>query len=371
MPESFDPVFMALIGGLVLVAALGGAGLAALLLRKPKTDDGLKERLAELSQTQAALQGRLDQMAQSSQSGQEGLRKSMDERLDAVSKRVGDSLNQSQEKSTEALRHLYERLAIIDSAQKNISELSGEVTGLKQILSNKQARGAFGEVQLKDVVSSLLPPSAYEFQATLSNGKRPDALILLPNPPGPVAVDAKFPLEAYRALTEAEDEASRLTAQRAFTADVKKHLADIAEKYLIAGETSDTALMFVPSEAVYATIHADFPDLVDLGRKKRVLIVSPTTLMAILNTVRAVLRDAEMHKQAHLIQAEVGKMMDDVRRLDDRVEALGRHFAQAEKDIRLIQTSTDKIVRKGEKIAEVELEDGEEAEALPGARIEA
>lgn len=373
MPESLDPVLLAVIGGALVLAVLAGAGLAALVLRKPQTDETLQARLVELSQIQSALQGRMELLAQTSQTGQEGLRKSMDERLDAVSKRVGDSLNQSQEKSTEALRHLYERLAIIDNAQKNISELSGEVTGLKQILSNKQARGAFGEVQLKDVVSSLLPPSAYEFQATLSNGRRPDALILMPNPPGSVAVDAKFPLEAYRALTEAADENAKLTAQRAFTADVKKHLTDIAEKYLIAGETSDTALMFVPSEAVYATIHADFPDLVDLGRKKRVLIVSPTTLMAILNTVRAVLRDAEMHKQAHLIQAEVGKMMDDVQRLDARVEALDRHFAQAEKDIRLIKTSTEKIVRKGEKIAEVELEDADQTAALPAgsAKVDA
>jgi DNA recombination protein RmuC len=371
LPDSLDPIVIAFLVALLVLTALAGAGLAALVLRKPKSDPHLDGKLAELSQIHATLQGRLEQMAQTSQSGQEGMRKSMDERLDVVSKRVGDSLTQSQEKSTAALRHLYERLAVIDSAQKNISELTGEVTGLKQILSNKQARGAFGEVQLKDVVSGLLSPNAYEFQATLSNGKRPDALILLPDPPGPVAVDAKFPLEAYRALVDAPDEAAKLTAQRAFTADVKKHLTAISDKYLIAGETSDTALMFVPSEAVYATIHADFPELVDLGRKKRVLVVSPTTLMAILNTVRAVMRDAEMHKQAHLIQAEVGKMMRDIELLDERVGKLQRNFEIAGKAISEIRTSTDRILRKGEKIAEVELEDDDQPTALPTAKVDA
>ena len=375
MPASFDPVSLAVFRGLILLAAVGGAVLARLFAAPAKVDDtlneGLKERLTELGQMQAALQGRMEQMDKSNQTGQAGMRKSLDERLDSVSKKVGDSLVQNQENSTKALRHLYERLAVIDNAQKNISELTGEVTGLKQILSNNQARGAFGEVQLKDVISGLLPPNAYEFQHTLSNGKRPDALILLPDPPGPVAVDAKFPLEAYRQLADAPDDETRKTARRAFTTDVKKHLTDIADKYLIAGETSDTALMFVPSEAVYATIHADFPDLVELGRKKRVLVVSPTTLMAILNTVRAVMRDAEMHKQAHLIQSEVGKMMDDVHRLDTRVEALDKHFAMAEKDIRLIRTSAEKIMKKGERIAEVEFDEGEEPAALPAAKLDA
>ncbi|MCF8879627.1 DNA recombination protein RmuC [Hyphobacterium sp. SN044] len=361
--DGLDTTTLAIIAGIVILGILAGLGLGALLLRrKPDTSESAAIA-AQLSQ----LQGRLDQFASSATSGQEGLRKAMDERLDAVTKRVGDSLGESVEKTQGALRHLYERLALIDSAQKNISELSGEVTGLKAILSNKQARGAFGEVQLKDVVSSLLPPSAYDFQATLSSGVRPDALIRMPNPPGSVAVDAKFPLEAYRALVDASDDAAKLTAQRAFVSDVKKHLSAISEKYLIPGETAEHALMFVPSEAVYATIHADFPDLVDVSLSKKVLIVSPTTLMAILNTVRAVLRDAEMHKQAAEIQKAVGLMLRDVELLGTRVDKLRTHFNQANKDIDDIETSAKRITSRGERIAEVELEDESSApRALPG-----
>ncbi|MEE2525491.1 DNA recombination protein RmuC [Hyphobacterium sp. HN65] len=367
MAETIDPGFLPYAAGLLVLAVLAGAGLAALLFRKNKGDDGVAAAIAELSRANAELQGRLTQIANDQQSGRTELQKSMNERLDAVTKRVGDSLGEQTQRTAQSLQTLNERLALIDAAQKNISELSGEVTGLKQILSNKQARGAFGEVQLKDVIESLLPPSAFDFQHTLSTGKRPDALIILPQPPGPIAVDAKFPLEAYRNLVGATDEATKLSASRAFTADVKKHLDAIAGKYLIPGETADTALMFVPSEAVYATIHADFPDLVDHGRARKVLVVSPTTLMAILNTVRAVLRDAEMHKQAHLIQAEVGKMVDDVRRLDDRVDKLQRHFDMAVRDVSDIRISTGKIIAKGEKIAEVDLEDETPGKALPGA----
>lgn len=365
MLENLDQDLLLIAIGVILLAVLAGIGVSALFLRKPRPDDSMLATLAELTRANAELQGRLTQIANDQQSGRTELQKSMNERLDAVTKRVGDSLTEQTQRTGQSLQTLNERLALIDAAQKNISELSGEVTGLKQILSNKQARGAFGEVQLKDVVESLLPPSAYDFQSTLSSGKRPDALILLPQPPGPIAVDAKFPLEAYRNLIGARDDASKLTAGRAFTADVKRHIDAIAEKYLIPGETADTALMFVPSEAVYATIHADFPDLVDHGRRRKTLVVSPTTLMAILNTVRAVLRDAEMHKQAHLIQAEVGKMIEDVRRLDDRVEKLQRHFDMAVRDVDQIRTSTGKIVSKGEKIAEVDLEDDAPAKALP------
>ena len=365
MPDIIDSASWPILAGLILLALLAGAGLAAFIFRRPRQDTTVTAAIADLARANAELQGRLAQIANDQQSGRAELQKTMHERLDVVTKRVGDSLGEQTQRTAQSLQTLNERLALIDAAQKNISELSGEVTGLKQILSNKQARGAFGEVQLRDVIESLLPPSAYDFQSTLSSGKRPDALILLPQPPGPIAVDAKFPLEAYRNLVDATDDATKLTASRAFTADVKKHLDAIGDKYLIPGETADTALMFVPSEAVYATIHADFPDLVDYGRARKVLVVSPTTLMAILNTVRAVLRDAEMHKQAHLIQAEVGKMVDDVRRLDDRVEKLQRHFDMAVRDVDQIRTSTGKIIAKGEKIAEVDLDDDTPAKALP------
>jgi DNA recombination protein RmuC len=367
LPDIIDSGSWPILAGLFGLAVLAGAGLAALLFRRARPDASVTSAIAGLARANAELQGRLAQIASDQQSGRAELQKTVNERLDAVTKRVGDSLGEQTQRTAQSLQTLNERLALIDAAQKNISELSGEVTGLKQILSNKQARGAFGEVQLKDVIESLLPPSAYSFQSTLSTGKRPDALVLLPQPPGPIAVDAKFPLEAYRHLVNAGDDAAKLTAARAFAVDVKKHLDAIGEKYLIPGETADTALMFVPSEAVYATIHADFPDLVDHGRARKVLVVSPTTLMAILNTVRAVLRDAEMHKQAHLIQAEVGKMVEDVRRLDDRVEKLQRHFDMAVRDVDQIRTSTGKIISKGEKIAEVDLDDDQPAKALPSS----
>ena len=239
---------------------------------------------------------------------------------------------------------------MIDEARKTIAELSTEVVGLQDILSNKQSRGAFGEVQLMDIVTGILPPSAYEFQATLAGGRRPDCLLKLPNPPGPIVIDAKFPLESYRALTAAKDEAARVQAARTFTKDVSVHVANIAERYIVPGETAESALMFLPSEAVYAELHARFPNVVEESYRRRVWIVSPTTLMATLNTVRAVLKDVHMREQAGVIQAELLHLLKDVERLDHRVEKLQNHFSQADRDIRDIRISTDKVKRRGEKI---------------------
>jgi len=252
-------------------------------------------------------------------------------------------------------------LAVIDAAQKNLTDLSTQVVGLQDILSNKQARGSFGEIQLQNLISDALPQNAYELQSTLSNGKRVDCLIKLPNPPGSVSVDSKFPLEGYRALQDAKDEDSRTKATKSFGADVLKHVKDISERYIIPGETADWALMFLPSDAVYGEIHANFIKVVEEAHKRHVGIVSPNTMMATLQTIRAVLKDASMRKQAGFIQIEVGKMMADVGRLDDRVSKLQRHFDQAQEDVRNIRTSTEKIIRKGEVITEVPL-----AESLPG-----
>ena len=260
------------------------------------------------------------------------------------------------------------RLSVIDEAQKNITQLSGQVVGLQDILANRQARGAFGEVQLQDIVTNALPPSAYAFQATLGNGKRADCLIHLPNPPGSIVIDAKFALDAYHALRNARDEAERAVAARQFRTDIAKHVADIAERYIVPGETAESALMFMPSEAVYAELHANFGDIVTKSYQARVWIVSPTTLMATLNTVRAVLKDVEMRKQAGVIQKYVGLLMEDVGRLNGRVGNLQRHFEQAEKDIVEITKSTDAISRRGEKIREVEVgEDGAADTLAPAA----
>ena len=276
-----------------------------------------------------------------------------------------DRLEKSEKATGQVITDLRERLARIDEAQKKIGDLSTQVVSLQQILTNKQARGAFGEVQLNDLVSSALPPSAYALQFTLSNGSRADCMLKLPNPPGSIAIDAKFPLESYHALRAAApgDTQALTVAQRAFQAAMRKHITDIRDKYIVAGETAESALLFLPSEAIYAELHANFGGVVDESYRARVWIVSPTTMMATLNTVRAVLKDVQMREQAGEIQKLVALMMGDTRRLQERVDNLKRHFTQTEKDLREIDTSTVQIMRRGERIQAVDL--GEQPEALP------
>jgi DNA recombination protein RmuC len=287
------------------------------------------------------------------------LLRTLDERLNQVAQRVGESLHKQAVDTANTMGDLKERLAIIGKAQENITKLSADVVGLQEVLSNKQARGAFGETQLADQVRNALPPSAYAFQATLGNGSRVDCLLTLPNPPGCIAIDSKFPLEGYHALRNARDERERLEARRAFAADVLKHVNDIAAKYIIPGETAESALMFLPSEAVYAELHAELPEVVEKSHRARVYIVSPTTLMATLHTIRAVLRDAQMREQAGLIQKEVAAMGDDVARLDTRVARLQQHFGQAEEDLRQIRVSTEKVQKRAVKIQELDLDEVE------------
>jgi len=283
--------------------------------------------------------------------------KIMDERLLAVTKSVGDGLQQSTAKTNQTLTDLRERLAKIDVAQQKISSLSEQVVSLQEVLSNKQSRGAFGVIQLNDLVSSILPPSAYSFQTTLSNGKKADCLLKLPNPPGAIVVDAKFPLESYQELRKAINDRERIEAERFFKSSVIKHIKDISEKYILSGETAESALMFLPSEAIYAELHANFVDVVETSYKAKVWIVSPTTLMATLNTIRAILKDAHMREQAGVIQKEVGMLIDDISRLDERIDNLGRHFKQAGDDIEAIKISSGKINRRIEKIEAIEVGD--------------
>ena len=348
----------------VVIAAFGLGLLLALFVlgrRGNATDDaaaraGIQEvsgRLAQMAESQAAVQARL---AEQMQAQERALSKAVEERLADFSKRVGERLQENATQSQTTLTDLRERLAVIDRAQKNITELSSQVVGLQDVLSNKQARGAFGEVQMADMVASILPPSAYSLQATLSNGRRADCLIRLPNPPGPIAIDSKFPLESYEALRAARDEAEKLPAARAFAAAVRAHVASICEKYIVPGETAESALMFLPSEAVYGELHANFRGVIEESYRARVWIVSPTTLMATLNTVRAVLKDVRMREQAGVIQEEVRTMLKDVLRLDDRVAKLQRHFDQAGDDVRQIRISTEKIAKRGERIEEMEFE---------------
>jgi len=353
---------------IALLAAVALVAVVILSLRGERSRAGAAADMARLAETAEKLSAAQSELAGRMQQAQTG----MDQRLDALTKRLGDGLSQQTEKTGETLKGIHERLAVIDAAQKNITTLSEQVVGLQDILSNKQARGAFGEIQLQDLVSAVLPPSAYTWQATLGNNKVADCLILLPNPPGSIAIDAKFPLESYQALRDATDNTARTKAGRAFSADVLGHVRDIADKYIIAGETAESALMFLPSEAVYAELHANFRAVIEESFRKRVWIVSPTTLWATLNTVRAILKDVRMREQAGLIQIEVQKMLDDLGRLDTRVGNLQRHFDQAARDIGDIRTSTDKVTRRGTRIEEMQLGDEQPAEALelPPDRLE-
>ena len=378
----YVPIVYALIT-IALVVAVLATGLAVYAVRN--RNSGAAEELARntkrLVETQAELAGRLTQIAEADAASQKALSerlqnqeiaitKTLEERLTDVTKKVGDSLQQSGTKSAETMTKLQERLAVIDAAQKNITELSAQVVQLQDVLSNRHARGAFGEIQLQDLVKAALPPSAYEFQKTLGNGKRADCILNLPNPPGAIAIDAKFPLESYHALRDATDDAAKIQYTRAFAADVLKHVRDIADRYIVPGETAESALMFLPSEAVYAELYANHPDTVEKSYRARVWIVSPTTLMATLNTVRAVLKDATMREQAGVIQTEVRRMLEDVDRLDYRVDKLQKHFGQAEKDLRDIRISTEKISKRGDRIEEIEIGEGADTEEIaPSAEI--
>ena len=320
----------------------------------------------------ADLRGQLSMLSQTSQQQQQAqveqmsaLSKRLEESLAGMSQRMGQSLRQQTEKTHQNLTDLSARLAVIDAANAKISELTGQVTQLHNILANKTERGAFGEVQLENLVRNVLPPNAYDFQVQMSNGKRADCILKLPNPPGDIVIDSKFPLEAWHQLQRAEDEADRRAARKQMGADVLKHVRDIQERYIIAGETAESACMFLPSEAVYAELHAHLPEIVEKSYKARVWIVSPTTMMATLNTVRAVLRDARMREQTALIQKEIGVLIVDIERLDKRVDNLDKHFDLAQRDVQEIKTSTGKITSRGKRIEDYEVSDAPPDPVLP------
>ena len=348
---------------IIALVAFLAVGLALWAVFGRRAPSPVEDLVKHMALSQAELAGRLQVM----QEGQAQLSRSMEERLETVTKRLGDGLTEHSKSTGDVIKQVHERLAVIDTAQKNLTDLGDQVMGLQNILSNKQARGAFGEIQLNDLVMDLLPPSAYEFQAKLTNGKIADCLLKLPNPPGSIAIDSKFPLEGYLALRDAEDDAARKVALRNFGTAVLNHVRAIADKYIVPGETAESALMFLPSEAVYAELHASLPDVIEKSYRARVWIVSPTTLMATLNTVRAVLKDARMREQAGVIQTEVLKLLTDVGRLDDRVGKLQTHFSQAQKDIGDIQTSSGKITSRAARIENIQLQDENPADDLAPA----
>ncbi|MFD0982432.1 DNA recombination protein RmuC [Tropicimonas aquimaris] len=335
----------------LLVMAVRRAGAAA-RIGEPMLQhvSALGARVQALSDGQQQLAGGLTHVSEAQTQAQARMLQLMEARLAEVTARMGESLQGSSTRTARSLGELQQRLETIDRAQAKIEKLSGDVLSLQDILSNKQTRGAFGEIQLQDIVSKALPKDSYSWQATLSNGKRADCLIHLPNPPGPIVIDSKFPLEAYEALRNANTPWEQNEAAKAMRAAVKAHIRAISEKYLIEGETADGALMFLPSEAVYAELHANFSELVREGFAARVWIVSPTTCMATLNTMRAVLKDARMREQAGTIRRELALLHGDVERLTTRVENLDKHFGQASKDLAEIRVSAEKAGKRARRL---------------------
>ncbi|PJF08623.1 DNA recombination protein RmuC [Pseudorhodobacter sp. MZDSW-24AT] len=343
-------VFLALI----LRAAGRSATLAAPVMREL---GWLSQRVQQLGDGQERLAGGLHHVSEAQAHSQSAMLQVMEQRLAEVSRQMTESLHGTSTRTARSLGELQQRLQTIDRAQANIEKLSGNVLSLQDILSNKQTRGAFGEIQLHDIVQKALPRDSYTMQATLSNNRRADCLIHLPQPPGPLVIDAKFPLEAYEALRRAETPRQAQEAASLLRGAVRQHIRAISEKYIVEGETADGALMFLPSEAVYAELHANFPDVVREGFAAKVWIVSPTTCMATLNTMRAVLKDARMREQAGAIRKELALLYADVDRLGTRVENLDRHFGQAAKDLEEIKISSEKATKRARRLDNFDFEE--------------
>ncbi|MCB1464737.1 MAG: DNA recombination protein RmuC [Nitratireductor sp.] len=322
-------------------------------------------RMAELIATQNALAGRMQTMSEIFTSRQGDMMRLVDERLHNMSGRLGQSITETTKSTQESLAQLQERLAVIDTAQTNIQGLASQVVELQAILANKQTRGAFGEARMQAIVQDGLPQGAYAFQATLTNGARPDCLIYMPNDAPALVVDAKFPLEAFHAIRDAGSPETVKAAGQQFRRDVEIHIKAISEKYFLKGETQETAFMFVPSESIFAEIHENFEGLVQRAHRAGIVIVSPSLLMLSIQVVKSVLRDSQMREQAHLIQREVVALMEDLTRLDDRVRKLSGHFTQTQKDVEQILISTDKITRRGTRISEMDFEDEKKSADRP------
>lgn len=358
-----DPITLAILGGAVFIALLliitVRAALKSARLAEPLAYQigALGQRVQALGDGQERLAGGLHHVSEAQAKSQTSMLQLMEQRLAHVQNQMNENLHGSARRTAQSLGELQQRLHSIDKAQENITKLSSDVLSLQDILSNKQTRGAFGEIQLNDIVTKALPSDSYTLQATLSNGRRADCLIHLPNPPGPIVIDSKFPLEAYEALRNAKTEWDVNEAGKFMRLSVKRHIKDISDKYIIEGETADGALMFLPSEAVYAEIHANFPELVREGYAARVWIVSPTTCMATLNTMRAILKDARMREQAGAIRRELGLLYQDVDRLGQRVENLDRHFSQAAKDLTEIKISADKAGKRARRLDNFDFEE--------------
>lgn len=317
------------------------------------------EKMAEVVRIQAEMTGRVQTLNEVFGARQADLVRLFADRLDTLQARVGDGLQQNVKQTVENLSRLNERLAVIDAAQQRLTDLTGQVLTLKDVLSNKQSRGAFGQGRMEAIIRDALPANAFTFQATLSNGRRPDCVIHLPGDERPLVVDAKFPLEGFTAFREAKADDDRRAAATRIRADLGLHIRDIAEKYLLPGETQDIAVLFVPAESLFADLQEHFEDVVQRAHKARVLIVSPSLLTMAVQVMQAIVRDARMREQAHQIQAEVGRLLDDVRRLRERVGKLDIHFRQAQEDVGQVTISADKVMKRSERIGAMEFQGNE------------
>jgi DNA recombination protein RmuC len=374
-------LFVAL--GLLIGLAIAGLVMFVVRTRKPAQDPAAELAAMQIAADQAAavqatgqrvteLGGHVNALITMLNNAHTQLQSTVDKRLDSVTQHLQTSLNTTKKETSENLQKLNERLAVIDHAQKNITELASQVTSLQSVLTNKQSRGAFGQGRMEAIVQDGLPKGAYEFQYTLSNRTRPDCCIFMPDK-RPLVIDAKFPLEGVTAYREAKSEDERRQAAQRLRADVGKHFADIAQKYLIPGETQEMALMFVPSESVYAEIHDGFDDIVQKAYRERVVMVSPSLLMLAIQVVQQIQKDARMREAADLIRDEVGHLMNDVGRLGDRVRKLQQHFNQSNEDIRQTIISIEKIESRSERIRQVEVGalESAESEIAPLRRLEA
>jgi DNA recombination protein RmuC len=327
----------------------------------------LDDKVEAMNRLQAEMTGRMQTLGEIFGTRQADLARLMAERLDSVRTSMSTSLTETAQKSAESLGRLNERLAVIDAAQADLKGLTSEVLSLKDVLTNKQARGAYGQGRMEAIIRDALPSSSYRFQATLANRSRPDCVIDLPGDDRPLVIDAKFPLEGFVALRDAGTDEARNTAERRVRNDLAIHIKDISEKYVVAGETQDIALMFVPSEGVYAELCDKFDDIVQKSHKARVLIVSPSILMMAVQVALSIVRDAAVREQARVIQSELGKLLEDVRRLTERAGKLDQHFRLVQEDVSGIVTSADKVHRRGARIEALEFEQPSPPEAGPEA----
>ncbi len=349
----FGALVLLLLAAIAVAVARSGRRGAELATMQAMRADELELRLSEMLRVQNEASGRVDAMTQVLAGRQAELARAVNERLDSVTHRVGQSMEQTTRHTMDSLRVLHERLGIIDNAHKDLTELTTQVTTLRDVLANKQARGAFGQARMEAIVQDGLPKGSYAFQYTLTSGKRPDCVVFLPDQ-RPLCIDAKFPLEAVTALHDARsDEEKRFACQR-LRADVLKHVNDIAEKYLITGETQDTALMFVPSESVYAEIHDGFDDVIQKAYRARIVLVSPSLLMLAIQVMQQIMKDARIRDAADQIRNEVMHLGDDLGRLRERVLKLQKHFGDVNEDVRQILISADKIEKRAGRIEELD-----------------